>query len=61
MKVAYAERMAAQLSAARLTLLEHCGHIPQLECAPAFVAALGKLLAGPPPPPRPAAPAGPAG
>lgn len=61
MKVAYAERMAAQLPAARLTLLDHCGHIPQLECAPAFVAALDKLLAGSPPPPRPAAPAGPAG
>lgn len=61
MKVAYAERMLAELPAARLTLLEHCGHIPQLECAPAFVAALEKLLAGPPPPPRPAAPAGPTG
>ncbi len=61
MKVAYAERMAAELPAARLTLLEHCGHIPQLECAPAFVETLGKLLAGPPPQPRPATPAGPAG
>lgn len=61
MKVAYAERMLAELPAARLTLLERCGHIPQLECAPAFVAALEKLLAGPPPPPRPAAPAGPTG
>ena len=40
MKPAYAERLLAQLPAARLTLLEHCGHIPQLECAPAFVATL---------------------
>ncbi len=64
MKVAYAERMSAQLPAARLTLLERCGHIPQLECAPAVVAALQALLAGPPPAPRaapPASPAGPAG
>ncbi len=42
MTLAYGERMLAQLPAARLTLLEHCGHIPQLECAPAFVAALEK-------------------
>ena len=49
MTLAYAERMLAQLPAARLTLLEHCGHIPQLECAPAFVAALEKLVAGAPP------------
>lgn len=60
MKVTYAERMLAELPAGRLTLLEHCGHIPQLECAPAFVAALEKLLAGPPPPPRPAGAASPA-
>ncbi len=61
MKVAYAERMLAEFPAARLTLLDHCGHIPQIECAPAFVSALQQLLAGPPPPPRPAVPAGPAG
>jgi pimeloyl-ACP methyl ester carboxylesterase len=61
MTVAYAERMLAQLPVARLTLLEHCGHIPQLECAPAFVAALERLVAGAPPEPRPAAPAGPTG
>lgn len=60
MKVAYAERMLAELPAARLTLLDRCGHIPQLECAPAFVATLERLIASPPPP-RPAAPAGPAG
>lgn len=59
MKVSYAERMLAELPAARLTLLERCGHIPQLECAPAFVAALEKLLAGPPPSPRPAPQASP--
>lgn len=64
MKVDYAERMLAELPASRLTLLERCGHIPQLECAPAFVTALAGLLAGPPPPPRlatPASPASPAG
>ncbi len=59
MKVAYAERMMAQLPAARLTLVDHCGHIPQLECAPAFVAALRALLAGPPPSSLPATPASP--
>lgn len=49
MKPAYAERLLAELPAARLTLIEHCGHIPPLECAPAFVAALDKLLAAPAP------------
>jgi pimeloyl-ACP methyl ester carboxylesterase len=49
MKPAYAERLLAELPAARLTLLEHCGHIPPLECAPAFVAALDRLLAAPAP------------
>lgn len=51
MKTSYAEQLLAQFSAARLTLLEHCGHIPALECAPAFVAALDKLLAAPLPAP----------
>ena len=60
MKVAYAARLQAQLPAARLSLVEHCGHIPQVECAPAFVAALQTLLAGPAPAPtRPAPPAAP--
>jgi pimeloyl-ACP methyl ester carboxylesterase len=55
MKLSYAERLQAQFPAARLTPLEHCGHIPPLECAPAFVAALRTLLAGPPPVRSPAA------
>lgn len=56
MKPSYAELLLAQLPAARLTLLEHCGHIPPLECAPAFVAALEKLLAAPAPARRVPAP-----
>ena len=57
MKTAYAEQMLAELPAARLTLIEHCGHIPALECAPAFVATLDKLLAAPAPAGRLADPA----
>ncbi len=57
MKTTYAEQLLAELPAARLTLLEHCGHIPALECAPAFVAALDKLLAAPAPAGRLADPA----
>ena len=57
MKTTYAEQLLAELPAARLTLLEHCGHIPALECAPAFVAALDKLLAAPAPAGRVADPA----
>ena len=54
MKTAYAERLLGQFPAARLTLLERCGHIPQLECPQAFVAALQTVLATPPPAaPRP--------
>lgn len=51
MTPAYAERLASGLPAARLTRLDKCGHIPQLECAPAFVAALRALLSGPAPAP----------
>lgn len=54
MKVAYAERLRDQLPAARLTLVEKCGHIPPLECAPAFVAALRALLESAPPAAKPA-------
>jgi pimeloyl-ACP methyl ester carboxylesterase len=49
MPLAYAERMLAGLPRARLTELPRCGHVPQQECPAAFAAALGKLLAGPPP------------
>ena len=61
MTPAYAERLAAQLPAARLTLLEHCGHVPQIECAPAFTQKLTALLAAPPPMPRETSSAGGAG
>ncbi|MEO7795955.1 MAG: alpha/beta hydrolase [Thermoanaerobaculia bacterium] len=59
MKVAYAERLQEQFPAARLTLLDHCGHIPQLECAPTFVWRLQALLAAAPPAAAAAAPAKP--
>jgi pimeloyl-ACP methyl ester carboxylesterase len=49
MTVAYAERMAAQLPRARLTLVERCGHIPHQECPERFLAALREVLALPPP------------
>lgn len=55
--LSYAERMLAELPRARLTTLPHCGHVPQQECPAAFVAALGKLLAGSPPEAALAAPA----
>ncbi len=40
----YAERMKAQLPHAGLVTLERCGHVPQIECPDAFVAALRKVL-----------------
>jgi len=54
---AYAERLAAGLPRARITWLDHCGHVPENECPGAFTEALGKVLAGPGPPP-PTAPSG---
>ena len=51
MKLSYAERLALEFPLARLTQLDRCGHIPPLECAPAFVTALQTLLASPPPTP----------
>ncbi len=60
MKLAYAERLLAELPAVRLTRLEHCGHIPQLECPQAFATALAQVLAAPPPGPTHPAPAAPA-
>lgn len=57
MTLAYAERMAAQLPAARLTAIERCGHIPQLECPERFAEALAAVLAlAPAAPPAPPAP-----
>jgi pimeloyl-ACP methyl ester carboxylesterase len=49
--LAYAERMAAQLSAARVTPIARCGHVPQAECPERFAAALAELLAAAPPAP----------
>ena len=57
MPLSYAERMRDQLPRVRLTALPRCGHVPQQECPAAFVAALGKLLAGSPPEAALAAPA----
>jgi pimeloyl-ACP methyl ester carboxylesterase len=46
---AYAERLAAALPASRLTWVERCGHIPQVECPQRFLQALETVLASPPP------------
>jgi pimeloyl-ACP methyl ester carboxylesterase len=40
----YARRMQAALPDATLVTLERCGHVPQVECPEAFVAALRKVL-----------------
>jgi pimeloyl-ACP methyl ester carboxylesterase len=45
--VAYAERLAAQLPAARFTTIDRCGHAPQVECADRFTEALLKVLKDP--------------
>lgn len=47
--LAYAERLRAGLPAARLTTVERCGHVPQVECAERFAEALAKILAAPAP------------
>ena len=49
--LSYAERMRSELPRARVTELPRCGHVPQQECPAGFAAALGTLLAGPPPGP----------
>jgi pimeloyl-ACP methyl ester carboxylesterase len=49
MKVSYAERMAAGLPRARITLIPECGHIPMGECPERFVGLLREILAGEPP------------
>lgn len=45
----YARRMEAQLPAARVTVIECCGHAPQLECPEKLQAVLLVLLAADPP------------
>jgi pimeloyl-ACP methyl ester carboxylesterase len=49
----YARRLEAQLPAARLTIIEHCGHAPQIECPGKLLQALGTLLAKQPPNSKP--------
>ncbi len=51
--LAYAERVRGALPAARLTRIEQCGHVPQVECPERFAAELAKILAAPPPEPAP--------
>ena len=38
--------MQAELPSARLVTLERCGHVPQVECPAAFLAALRQALEG---------------
>jgi 2-hydroxy-6-oxonona-2,4-dienedioate hydrolase len=45
----YARRMLSQLPAARLTAIEHCGHMPQQECPTAFSRKLREILQKAPP------------
>jgi pimeloyl-ACP methyl ester carboxylesterase len=56
----YAERLLAAMPAARLTRIEKCGHVPQVECPERFRAALSVLLAERPPAARPQTAAKPA-
>jgi pimeloyl-ACP methyl ester carboxylesterase len=49
MKVSYAEKMAAGLPRARITLIPKCGHIPMGECPERFSALLREVLARDPP------------
>jgi pimeloyl-ACP methyl ester carboxylesterase len=44
--LSYAERLAKELPSARLTKLERCGHVPQVECPVRFAEALSKILGG---------------
>lgn len=48
----YARRLEAAFPAARLTEVERCGHVPQVECPDRFLPALEGVLAAPPPAPR---------
>ncbi|MCK6684443.1 MAG: alpha/beta hydrolase [Thermoanaerobaculia bacterium] len=49
MPLSYAEKMLAELPAARLTRVEKCGHVPQQECPQGLLAALDGVLSQPPP------------
>jgi len=49
--LAYAERLRAALSAARLTQVERCGHVPQVECPERLTPLLVERLAAAPPEP----------
>jgi pimeloyl-ACP methyl ester carboxylesterase len=42
--VAYAKRMLAQLPNATLVTLDHCGHVPQVECPDKLLAALRQAM-----------------
>lgn len=55
MPVSYAQRLQAALPAARLTLVPHCGHVPQVECPERFLQALQEVLQKPAPAPAPEA------
>lgn len=44
MPLEYARRMEAALPSARLLTLESCGHVPQVECPQALLAALDTVL-----------------
>ncbi len=46
----YARALKEQLPAARLTVIERCGHAPQLECPTKMLTALHSALAAGPPP-----------
>lgn len=45
----YADRLAAGLPNVRLTLIERCGHVPQVECPASFARTLKEVLALAPP------------
>ncbi|MEP0774315.1 MAG: alpha/beta hydrolase [Acidobacteriota bacterium] len=49
MPLDYARRLAAELPRARLTTIPRCGHVPQVECPQAFLAALRGVLGEPAP------------
>jgi len=40
--------MAQDIAGSETMILDHCGHVPQIECAGPFNAALGKFLSGGP-------------
>src|SRR5262245_59847668 len=48
--LAMAEAFARDISGAQKVIIEQCGHVPQVEKAPAFNGALLKFLAGEPAP-----------